>query len=36
MEWSNGKVGMVGISWNGTTPLAAAVEDPDHLATIVP
>jgi X-Pro dipeptidyl-peptidase len=36
MEWSNGKVGMVGISWNGTTPLAAALEDPDHLATIVP
>ena len=36
MEWSNGKVGMVGISWEGTTPIAAAIEDPDHLETIVP
>ena len=36
MEWSNGKVGMIGISWEGTTPIAAAIEDPEHLTTIVP
>jgi len=35
-EWCNGKVGMVGISWEGTTPIAAAIEDPEHLTTIVP
>lgn len=34
--WSNGKVGMIGISYDGTTPWAAAVETPRHLTTIVP
>ena len=29
-------VGMIGASYNGTTALATAVEDPDHLAAIVP
>ncbi len=30
------KVGMIGASYNGTTAIAAAVEDPEHLAAIVP
>lgn len=34
--WSNGKVGMIGGSYDGTTQWAAAVEQPEHLATIVP
>ena len=34
--WSNGKVGMIGVSYDGTTPWAAAVEAPRHLTTIVP
>ena len=34
--WSNGKVGMIGGSYDGTTAIAAAVEAPEHLATIVP
>jgi X-Pro dipeptidyl-peptidase len=34
--WSNGRVGMVGGSYDGTTANMAAVEDPPHLATIVP
>ena len=34
--WSNGKVGMIGGSYDGTTANAAAVERPPHLATIVP
>ncbi|HEX9236995.1 MAG TPA: CocE/NonD family hydrolase, partial [Actinomycetota bacterium] len=34
--WSNGKVGMVGGSYDGTTANMAAVADPPHLATIVP
>ena len=34
--WSNGKVAMMGVSYPGTTPNAAAVERPPHLATIVP
>ncbi|MGH2755398.1 MAG: CocE/NonD family hydrolase [Actinomycetota bacterium] len=34
--WSNGKVAMTGGSYDGTTANAAAVEDPPHLATIVP
>ena len=34
--WSNGKVAMVGASYDGTTANAAAVEQPPHLATIVP
>ena len=34
--WSNGRVGMIGGSYDGTTQWAAAVEQPEHLATIVP
>ena len=34
--WSSGKVGMIGGSYDGTTAIAAAVEAPEHLATIVP
>lgn len=34
--WSSGRVGMVGGSYDGTTANMAAVEDPPHLATIVP
>ncbi len=34
--WSNGKVAMTGTSYDGTTANAAAVEQPPHLATIVP
>ena len=29
-------VGMIGGSYNGTTALAAAVEDPEHLAAVIP
>jgi X-Pro dipeptidyl-peptidase len=36
MEWSNGRVGMIGGSYDGTTQWAAAVEAPKHLTTIVP
>ncbi|MGH2729219.1 MAG: CocE/NonD family hydrolase [Actinomycetota bacterium] len=36
MEWSNGRVGMIGGSYDGTTQWAAAVETPKHLTTIVP
>ena len=35
-EWSNGRVAMTGASYDGTTANAAAVEDPPHLATIIP
>lgn len=35
-SWSNGKVGMIGTSYEGTTALAAASEHPSHLAAIVP
>ena len=35
-QWSNGKVAMTGASYDGTTANAAAVEDPPHLATIIP
>ncbi|MCH1867105.1 CocE/NonD family hydrolase [Nocardioides sp. CFH 31398] len=35
-DWSNGKVGMIGGSYDGTTQWAAAVEQPEHLTTIVP
>lgn len=34
--WSNGKVGMIGGSYDGTTQIAAAVEAPPHLTTIIP
>lgn len=35
-EWSSGKVGMIGGSYDGTTQWAGAVEQPEHLTTIVP
>jgi putative CocE/NonD family hydrolase len=35
-EWSTGKVGMVGSSYDGIVQYAAAVEQPPHLVTIVP
>lgn len=35
-DWSNGKVAMTGASYDGTTANAAAVENPPHLATIIP
>ena len=34
--WSNGRVGMIGGSYDGTTQWAAAIEQPEHLATIIP
>lgn len=34
-EWSNGRVGMMGLSYHGTTPWQAAVLAPPHLKTIV-
>ena len=34
--WSNGKVGMIGGSYDGTTQWATAIEAPPHLTTIVP
>lgn len=33
--WSNGRVGMMGLSYHGTTPWEAAIQDPGHLKTIV-
>lgn len=41
VDWDGGSagtrpVGMIGASYDGTTQLAAAVEDPKHLAAIVP
>jgi X-Pro dipeptidyl-peptidase len=35
-DWSNGKVGMMGVSYPGTTPQDAWVEAPPALKTIVP
>jgi putative CocE/NonD family hydrolase len=35
-EWSTGKVGMLGSSYDGVVQYAAAVEKPPHLVTIVP
>lgn len=35
-SWANGKVGLVGVSYDGTTPQDAWVEAPPSLATIVP
>ncbi|MDQ3953094.1 MAG: CocE/NonD family hydrolase, partial [Actinomycetota bacterium] len=35
-KWSNGKVGMIGGSYDGTTATATATMDPPHLTTIVP
>ena len=34
--WSNGRIGMLGGSYDGTTQYAAAVMHPPHLVTIVP
>ena len=34
--WSNGRVGMIGGSYDGTTQWAAAIEQPEHLAAIIP
>ncbi|MFT5222430.1 MAG: X-Pro dipeptidyl-peptidase [Glaciecola sp.] len=34
--WASGKLGMVGGSYDGTTQIAAAIEAPEHLTTIVP
>lgn len=33
--WSNGRVGMTGLSYPGTTPIEAAIQNPDPLKTIV-
>lgn len=35
-DWSNGKVGMIGGSYDGTTAIAAAVEAPDALKAVIP
>jgi putative CocE/NonD family hydrolase len=35
-EWSNGRVGLTGHSYVGSTPSAAAAQNPDGLATIAP
>ena len=35
-DWSNGNVGMIGGSYDGTTQIAAAIEQPEHLKAIVP
>ena len=35
-KWSNGKVGMIGGSYNGTTATMAAAARPPHLETIIP
>lgn len=34
--WSNGRVGLTGVSYIGSTPVLAAAARPPHLATIVP
>src|SRR5210317_81702 len=35
-KWSNGNIGMVGGSYSGSVQLAAAIEAPPHLVTIIP
>ncbi len=35
-SWSNGNVGLIGVSYDGTTPQEAWVEAPPHLKSIVP
>jgi putative CocE/NonD family hydrolase len=35
-DWSNGNVGMLGVSYDGSTPWEVAAEGNEHLATIVP
>jgi X-Pro dipeptidyl-peptidase len=34
--WANGKVGMIGGSYDGTTQWAAAVQQPKHLVALIP
>lgn len=34
-SWSNGRVGMMGLSYHGTTPWEAAIQNPPALKTIV-
>ena len=36
IDWSNGNVGMIGGSYDGTTQIAAAIEQPKHLKAIIP
>lgn len=36
MEWSNGKVALMGTSYVGTTPMETAIHNPPHLTTIIP
>ena len=33
--WSNGRIGMMGLSYHGTTPWEAAIQNPEGLKTIV-
>ncbi len=35
-EWSNGNVGMLGVSYDGSTPWMVAAEGNEHLKTILP
>lgn len=35
-DWTNGNVGMIGASYDGTLAIAAAVEAPEHLRAIIP
>lgn len=35
LGWSNGRVGMMGLSYHGTTPWEAAIQNPPSLKTIV-
>jgi X-Pro dipeptidyl-peptidase len=35
-DWANGKVGMIGGSYDGTTQWAAAVQQPKHLVALIP
>jgi X-Pro dipeptidyl-peptidase len=36
MAWSNGRVGMIGISYDGETQQSTATAQPPHLVTIIP
>ena len=36
LPWTNGNVGMIGASYDGTLAIAAAVEAPEHLKAIIP
>ncbi|HUR62376.1 MAG TPA: CocE/NonD family hydrolase [Candidatus Thermoplasmatota archaeon] len=36
LAWSNGNVGLIGVSYDGTTPQETWVEAPSHLKSIVP